>query len=33
MITLGLGGLVFVAMPQIVSHLGDQAVQMMGGAA
>jgi flagellar biosynthetic protein FliR len=31
MITLGLGGLVFVAMPQIVSHLGDQAVQALGG--
>ncbi|WP_425454768.1 flagellar biosynthetic protein FliR [Frondihabitans australicus] len=31
MITLGLGGMVFVALPQVVSHLGDQAFQAMGG--
>lgn len=31
MITLGLGGMVFVALPQVVAHLSDQAVQTMAG--
>jgi flagellar biosynthetic protein FliR len=32
MITLSLGGLVFVGLPQLVSQLGDQAFQAIGGA-